>query len=291
MKVLVTGANGQLGTDLCLALKGKNLIPITHKDLEITDIEAVDRILKAHRPDAVINAAAWVDADDCEINPDKSFRVNALGVRNLAVIAREIDAKFVHISTDYVYGGENRSEEIPFTEFDSPVPISVYGKSKLAGEKFAQNFCSKYFVIRVSGLFGVAGCRSKGGSNFVEAIIKQAKIKGKLNVVNDQFFSPTYTRDLSSKIVELLDTELYGTYHITNKGVCTWYEFADEIVKRAGLAATVTPITTEEYPLPAKRPHYSALCHYQLQLLNMDDIRHWKDALHDYLIAKGHLEK
>jgi dTDP-4-dehydrorhamnose reductase len=288
VKILVTGANGQLGTDLCLALKNENLIAITHQDLEITDINAVDRVFKTHHPDVIINPAAWVDADDCEVNPDKAFKVNSLGVRNIAVVAREINAKLVQISTDYVFGGENRTEIAPLTEFDLPVPISVYGKSKLLGEKFAQHFCNKHFIVRVSGLFGVAGCRSKGGSNFVEAILKQAKIKDKLAVVNDQFFSPTSTMDLASKIAELIHTSLYGIFHITNKGVCTWHEFAEEIIRQAGLTTPVLPVTSDEYPMNAKRPHYSALRHYQLQLLGMDNMRPWQLALESYLKAKGH---
>ena len=190
MKVLITGANGQLGTDLCLALKDFNVIPLTHNDIEISNTSSVKEALSEYEPDIIINTAAYVRVDDCETNQDKAFLVNALGARNVAVIAQELEAKLIHISTDYVFGGEAELRTTPYTEFDTLVPINVYGKSKLAGENLVQHLCPKHFIIRSSGLFGFAGSRGKGG-NFVETMLSLAQERGELRVVNDQVYSPT----------------------------------------------------------------------------------------------------
>ena len=290
MKVLVTGANGQLGTDLCLALKDFNVIPLTHNDIEITNLNAVKEALNKYEPDVIINTAAYVRVDECETNQDKAFLVNALGARNVAVVCQEIGAKLVHISTDYVFGGEAELHTTPYTEFDTPVPINVYGKSKLAGENLVQHLCPKHFIIRSSGLFGVAGASGKGG-NFVETMLRLAQEQDELRVVNDQVCSPTYTKDLAKKIVQLFDTEYYGIFHITNKGACSWHEFAKEILRLAGLKTPVTPITSDQYPQKAKRPSFSVLDNYHLRLLGMDDMRPWQEALRDYMIGKGHLKQ
>jgi len=288
MRVLITGANGQLGTDLCRILHGLETIPLTHKDVEITNMNSVKEVLGKHKPDIIINTAAYVRVDDCETEQDKAFLVNALGARNVAVVAQELGAKLVHISTDYVFGGEAEPPTTPYTEFDTPVPLNLYGKSKLAGENFVQHLCSRHFIIRASGLFGVAGSSGKGG-NFIETILKLAQQQGELRVVNDQVFSPTYTKDLAKKIAQLIDTEYYGIFHITNKGSCSWYEFTKEILKLAGLKTPVIPTTSDEYPQQARRPHFSALDNYQLRLLGVDDMRPWQEALKDYMISKGHI--
>jgi dTDP-4-dehydrorhamnose reductase len=253
MKVLITGANGQLGTDLCKTLHHFEVIPVTHADADITDMDSVKRICFAHKPDAIVNTAAYVRVDDCETNQDLAFKVNALGARNVAVVAEECKARLVHISTDYVFGGKAEPRTVPYTEFDVPVPANVYGKSKLAGEDFVRHLCRRHFIIRTSGLFGVAGSSGKGG-NFIETILKLAKERNRLTVVNDQVFSPTYTRDLAVKIGELLTTELYGVYHVTNQGACSWYEFAREILRLAGSKTPVVPVTSDQYPQKARRP-------------------------------------
>lgn len=288
MKVLVTGANGQLGTDLCKALQQFEVISLTHKDVEISDIGSVKQAFGKYKPDMIINTAAYVRVDDCEIEQDKAFLSNALGARNVAVVAQELGAKLVHISTDYVFGGDTESRTIPYTEFDTPVPLSVYGKSKLAGEDFVRHLCHKHFIVRSSGLFGVAGASGKGG-NFVETMFKLAREQSELKVVNDQVFSPTYTKDLAGKIAQLINTEYYGIFHMTNKGSCSWYEFATEILRLAGLKTPVIPVTLDEYPQKARRPHFSVLDNYHLRLLGMDDMRHWQEALKDYMISKGHI--
>lgn len=289
MKVLVTGANGQLGTDLCLALRHFEVVPLTHQDMEITDMGSVREACSKNMPDAIINTAAYVRVDDCETNQDKAFHVNALGAQNIAVVAQGLGAKVVHLSTDYVFGDEAEKRTSPYTEFDIPVPLSIYGKSKLAGEGFVRHLSSKHFIIRASGLFGIAGSSGKGG-NFVETVLRLASEQDELRVVNDQVFSPTYTKDLATKIAQLITTELYGVFHITNKGSCSWYEFTKEILKLAGLTTPVIPITSDQYPQKAKRPHYSVLDNYHLRLLDMDDMRTWQEALSGYLIEKGHLK-
>ncbi|MBT9145537.1 MAG: dTDP-4-dehydrorhamnose reductase [candidate division WS2 bacterium] len=285
MKVLITGANGQLGTDLCQTLQRFEVIPLTHKDLDIADINSTKKVLLKHNPEVVINTAAYVRVDDCETEQDKAFLVNALGARNIAVTASLIDAKLVHISTDYVFGGELNPKNTPYTEFDTPIPLSTYGKSKLVGENFIRHLCKRYFIIRSSGLFGIAGSSGKGG-NFVETILKLAKERSELRVVNDQIFSPTYTKDLAHKIGQLINTEYYGIFHITNKGSCSWYEFAKEILMQAGLNIPIISITSDQYPQKAKRPHYSVLDNYHLRLLGMEDMRAWQEALEDYMKVK-----
>lgn len=299
MKILVTGANGQLGTDLCKVLQHFELIPLTHKDIEIGDMNSVKQVINKYKPDIVINTAAYVRVDDCETEQDKAFKVNALGARNVAVAAQELGAKLVHVSTDYIFGGVEETLVVshkaggdkprPYTEFDAPIPLSVYGKSKLAGEDFIRHLYTKHFIVRTSGLFGIAGARGKGG-NFVETILKLAQEREKLKVVNDQVFSPTYTKDLAQKIAQLIETEHYGIFHITNRGICSWYEFAKEILEQASLKIPVIPITSDKYPQRARRPRFSVLDNYHLRLLGLDDMRTWQEALKDYMIKKGHIE-
>jgi dTDP-4-dehydrorhamnose reductase len=288
MKVIVIGASGQLGSDLCKQVGAADLVPLTHADIEITRMDSVRDSLSKHRPGTIINTAAFHRVDDCEMDPDKAFRVNALGARNVAVVAQELGARLVHISTDYIFGGEAEPRTIPYTEFDIPIPPNVYGKSKLAGEDFVRHLCHRHFIVRVSGLFGVAGSSGKGG-NFIETMLRLAKERDELKVVNDQVFSPTYTSDLARKIAQLMTTEYYGIFHITSRGVCSWYEFTKEILKLAGIKTPVVPITSDQYPQKARRPRYSVLGNYHLRLLGMDDMRPWQEALKDYLVAKGHI--
>jgi dTDP-4-dehydrorhamnose reductase len=288
MKVLVTGASGQLGTDLCEVLRDSELIPLTHKDIEISDVSSVKQVFNKYKPDIIVNTAAYVRVDDCEDEKEKAFSVNCLGARNVAVVAQELGARLVHLSTDYVFGGEAQPQTSPYIEFDTPVPLSIYGKSKLAGENLARHFCLRHFIVRASALFGVAGSSGKGG-NFIETMLRLAGEREELKVVSDQVFSPTYTRDLAQKIAQLIKTEYYGIFHITNSGACSWYEFTAEILKLAGIKTPVFPITSDQYPQKARRPRYSVLDNYHLRLLGMDDMRPWQEALKDYLAARGHI--
>ncbi|MFH0847827.1 MAG: dTDP-4-dehydrorhamnose reductase [Chloroflexota bacterium] len=289
VKVAIIGATGQLGTDLSKELAQVNPFCLGHRQVEVGNLSSVKEALLAYKPDVVINTAAFHKTDDCESDPDRAFLVNAIGARNVAVVVQDIGAKLVHISTDYIFGGGVASHA-PYTEFEAPVPLSIYGKSKLAGEYFVQHLCHKHFIVRSSGLFGVAGASGKGG-NFVETMLRLAKEKEELRVVNDQVFSPTYTKDLAWKITQLIDTEYYGIFHITNKGSCSWYELTKEILRLAGLKIPVVPITSDQYPQKAKRPNFSVLDNYHLRLLGMDDMRPWQTALRDYMKEKGHLAK
>jgi len=288
MEVLITGANGQLGTDLHQVLDDFQVIPLTHQDIEISDISSVKEAFSEYKPQIVINTAAYVRVDDCEDNPDKAFLVNALGARNLAVVASEFRAKLIHISTDYIFGGEAEPRATPYTEFDTPAPVNIYGKSKLAGEDFVRHLCQRHFIIRTSGLFGIAGSTSKGG-NFVETTLRLGKEQDELRVVNDQIFSPTYTKDLARKVARLMTTEYYGIFHITNRGACSWYEFTKEILRLAGLETRVIPILSDQYLQKARRPSSSVLDNYHLRLLGIDNMRPWQEALRDYMIEKGHI--
>jgi dTDP-4-dehydrorhamnose reductase len=289
MKVMVIGSNGQLGTDLCKALSGHVVIPITHADIEVTNIDSVNKTLKKHQPNVVINTAAFHRVDDCEGEVDRAFLVNSLGASNVAVAAQEIGARLVYISTDHVFGGEATAHSVPYTEFDTPTPPNVYGRSKLAGEDMVRHHCHRHFIVRSSGLFGVAGSSGKGG-NFVETMLRLGKERDELKVVNDQIISPAYTKDLAVKIAQLITTEYYGIFHITNRGACSWYEFAVEILRLAGLKTRIIPITSDQYPQKARRPAYSVLDNYHLKLLKMDDMRTWQEALADYMREKGHLK-
>jgi dTDP-4-dehydrorhamnose reductase len=291
MKVAVIGANGQLGSDLCHTFEkeGTEFVPLTHRDIEVADMDSVKRALYKDRSDVIISTAAFVRVDDCELEPDICFRVNALGARNVAVAAQETGARFVFISSDYVFGSDS-TRDIPYTEFDIPSPVNTLGHAKVAGERLVRHLCNRYFIIRVSGLFGVAGSSGKGG-NFIETILSLARQGKELRVVNDQVFSPTCTKDLAEKIAELIKTGCYGTFHITNRGSCSWFEFASGALNLAGLKTPVVPITSEEWKAPARRPAFSVLDNYHLRLLGMEEMRPWQEALADYMREKGHIKQ
>jgi dTDP-4-dehydrorhamnose reductase len=289
VKILITGADGQLGTDLCIALKGHDLARLTIRDGDIADLDFISGQALKHWPDVIINTASFVRVDDCEDQRELAFRVNSLGAKNVALAAQEIHAKLVHISTDYVFGGEAAPRHIPYLEADEPAPCNAYGASKQEGDSHVRRACKNHVIVRSSALFGVAGAMGKGG-NFVETILKLAKERPELRVVNDQVFSPTYTRDLADKIGQIIETDFSGIMHVTNSGICSWYEFTMEILKQAGLKTPVVPITSAQLSQKAKRPGYSVLGHGELQRLGMDDLRPWQEALSDYLRCKGHIQ-
>jgi len=229
MKIALIGANGQLGSDLAKVLpaRGHDLLPLTHADVEIADGESVAAMMQKHRPEIVLNMAAFHKVDVCEEEVEKTFAVNAYGVRNLALACRAHGATLVHMSTDYVFGGDRR-RNVPYVETDMPAPINVYGVSKLAGEHLMRYLLDRYFIFRVSGLYGVAGSSGKGG-NFVELMLRLAREGKDIRVVDDQRLTPTYTVDLAHQTAAVIETEQYGLYHATSQGDCTWYEFAAEI--------------------------------------------------------------
>jgi dTDP-4-dehydrorhamnose reductase len=286
VKIVVIGSTGQLGTDLTKALLGAHEVTgLTHQNIEVSDYKSF-LILKQHWPDVVVNTAAFHKTDQCEEEPLKAFSVNALGARNVALVCREMEALDIFISTDYVFDG---SKNRPYTENDLPAPVNTYGVSKLAGEFFTKQN-TQHYVVRVASLFGAAGSSGKGG-NFVETIISKAVKKEPINVVDDMWMSPTYTKDAASTIASMLLAKLpYGVYHAANRGYCTWFEFAEEILKLSGFDSSLTPSKTSLSSGKAKRPRFSALRSTRLPKYDLQ-VRGWKEALFDYLLEKGHLNQ
>ncbi|TCO60254.1 dTDP-4-dehydrorhamnose reductase [Caldanaerobacter subterraneus] len=288
MKILITGARGQLALQLrSIIEKGRSEIgeidPIykeavikytSHDELDITDLTSVLRFVDEYRPDIIINCAAYTNVDKCESDIDTAFKVNAIGPRNLAIAAQRVGAKLLHVSTDYVFNGTG---DIPFREYDIPQPINVYGKTKFLGEQYVREFCDRYFIVRTAWLYG------KYGKNFVYTILKAAKEKEYLEVVNDQKGNPTNAEDLAHHILKLVLTEEYGIYHCTGKGKCSWYDFACKIVEYAGINCTVVPITSDKINRPAKRPFYSSLDNMMLRCTIGDEMRNWEDALKAFI--------
>ncbi|WP_418791090.1 dTDP-4-dehydrorhamnose reductase [Phosphitispora sp. TUW77] len=284
MHIIITGSNGMLGHAVTAILaKQHKLTGLDLPELDITNLAAVESAMTSCRPDLIINAAAYTDVDGCETNENQAFAVNATGPRNLAVVANKLNIPLVHISTDYVFDG---TSIIPYKESDTPNPQSIYGKSKLAGEQHVRDLCSKHYIIRTSWLYG------EHGENFVSTMLRLAQERDELGIVNDQTGSPTYTADLAQAIAGLITQPAYGTYHITNSGTCTWYEFTLEIFKQAGIRGVrVNPITTEEINRPAPRPGNSVLDNHNWRLLEKDPLRHYQEALKDYLDSLTKEEK
>jgi len=278
MKVLVTGAQGQLGTDMALCFERHptqyQVFGFGHTALDITDVSQVTNIFKQVNPDVVIHTAAYTQVDQAETDRDRAFAINALGTRNLVVEAEKLGSKFVYLSTDYVFDGQKGS---PYSELDPTNPQSVYGQSKRAGEEFVLSLSSKYFIVRTSWVYG------KYGANFVKTMLKLGNEGKPLKVVDDQFGSPTYTADLARFLQQLIGTEHYGIYHATNSGSCSWYEFAKTIFKEAGMQIELSPCTTADFPRPAPRPAYSVLEHAGIMLNGFDDLRPWQEGLKDFL--------
>ncbi|MDK2915196.1 MAG: dTDP-4-dehydrorhamnose reductase [Thermococcaceae archaeon] len=287
MKVAIIGANGQLGTDLFEVFSRDpefEVIPLTHKDLDVTVLDSLE-IFKEIKPDVIINTAAYVRVDDAELYPEKAFAVNAIGALNVAKVANEIGAINVYISTDYLFDGEKGE---PYTEEDIPNPINVYGASKYTGEIFTRNYSPKHYIIRVASLYGQAGASGKGG-NFVEWVIEKVKRGEELRIVEDQFMSPTYTKDVARTLKEFLELgPEFGVYHMVNEGFCSWYEFTRAIFEILGWEVQVKPIKSNELNRLAKRPRFSALENKKLEKLGLK-MRPWKEALRDYLKEKGYL--
>jgi dTDP-4-dehydrorhamnose reductase len=286
MRIAIIGSNGQLGTDLVKAFKAQHeVLGFTHKDLDVSDYNSC-LVLKECNPEVIINTAAFHKTDQCEEEPLKTFSVNAIGARNIALISKEIDATTIFISTDYVFDG---SKNEPYTEEDAPNPINTYGISKLAGECYTKQN-PKHYIIRVASLFGVAGASGKGG-NFVETMIDKARKGETINVVDDMWMSPTYTKDAAETIKKIVELGIpFGIYHATNEGQCTWFQFASEIFKLLGVTPKLNSIKTSQLQVKAKRPMFSALKSIKL-LKHGIKMRRWEEALREYLMEKGHQNK
>lgn len=288
-KIVVIGANGQLGSDLVKVLQDENidLIALSRKDLDVTNKINVDQLFTRLKPDIVINTAAYHRVDEIESNSELAFMTNAVANQYLANISVMLDFTLIYISTDYVFG-EDKQRKKPYTEQDCPGPVNIYGVSKLAGEQLIRSVCKKYFIVRTAALFGNSGSGGKGG-NFVETIIKLAKLQAELKVVNDQVTTPTSTLKLSQQIVELIKTFDYGIYHATAEGSCSWFEFAVEILKLCKIKKNIIPISSAESSAVAKRPHYSVLENEKLKKMKINQMSHWKAGLGQYLKLRGYI--
>ena len=281
MRVLVTGVKGQLGYDCVKELKSRgyeDVLGIDIEDLDITDEKAVHAFVKNYKPDVIMHNAAWTAVDKAEEFKDKVYAVNSLGPKYLAEAAAEVGAKIVYISTDYVFPGTGNK---PYEPDDPTGPSSVYGSTKLEGEKFVKSANPKHFIVRISWVFG------KNGNNFIKTMLRLSETKTDLSVIDDQIGSPTYTVDLARLLVDMIETEEYGTYHATNEGFCSWAEFATEIFRQAKKATIVHPVSTEEYmrlvPNQAKRPFNSRMSKAKLVAKGFKPLPTWQDALVRYL--------
>ena len=275
MKILITGSNGMLGHDLIEVLKGNHeLILTTSKTLDITDKEHVLEFISQNNPDVVINSAAYTDVDGCEENQDLAYRVNGEGVENLALACRQTDSTLVHISTDYIFNGKNTR---PWFEDDEIGPISVYGKSKLKGEQAILEILDKFFIVRTAWLYGI------NGKNFPKTMLELAENHSEITVVYDEVGTPTYTPDLAEAISQLIETDYYGIYHITNSGSCSWCEFARYIFEISGKDVKVIPVTASEFARPAPRPHYSVLNNRNWVENGFEPLRSYKEAIKEYI--------
>ena len=277
MKIFLTGAEGQLGRELQKRLAGTEMMATDMKQLNITDRAAVAAMIGAYQPDIVIHGAAWTQVDVAEEQMDSAWRVNAIGTQNIALACRQVRAAMVYISTDYVFDGKLGRA---YTEVDATNPMSVYGKSKLAGEVLARQVTDRLYVLRTAWLYG-------DGPNFVRTMLKLGQERPELQVVDDQYGCPTNTVDLAEAVLRLILTERYGTYHAVNSGVTTWYGFAKKIFELTGnTQVKVTPVTTGEFVRPAPRPAYSPLDTRLLQLALDWRLRSWEEALAEYLAGK-----
>jgi dTDP-4-dehydrorhamnose reductase len=283
MKVVVIGANGQLGSDVVAAFgkQGDAVCPLTHVDIELANLDSVSKCLKELQPQLVVNTAAMHHVERCEEEPEKAFAVNALGSRNLALVTRDLGAVLMHVSTDYVFDGSKGS---PYEEQDAPRPLSVYGNTKLSGEYFVRSTAPKHFVLRTSGLYGKNPCRAKGGLNFIELMLKLGKERGKVRVVDSEEVTPTSTYELAQQMVLLSRSDNFGLFHATAEGSCTWYDFAREIFAVANLPAKVEIADPQEFPSKVPRPRYSVLENTALKVHGVNCFRPWQEGLRQYLV-------
>ncbi|HFJ9293024.1 dTDP-4-dehydrorhamnose reductase [Bacillus sp. RZ2MS9] len=276
MKALVTGAKGQLGQDVVSLLKEQTweVFGFGREELNITDEKQVSEKVLLIQPDIIIHTAAYTQVDQAESDEESAFKVNAEGTKYLAQAAEAVGAKFCYVSTDYVFDG---TKDTPYKPDDQTNPQTVYGKSKLVGEQYTQEYCSKSYIVRTSWVFGLYG------NNFVKTMLRLAEENKELGIVHDQVGSPTYTTDLARFIISLVQTDKYGVYHGSNSGVCSWYEFAKEIFKQSNIEIVVNPLKTEDFPRPAARPKYSVLDKGMIEENGFESLQNWKEALKDFL--------
>ncbi len=277
MKVMVTGITGQLGFDVMRELAKRNIeaIGAARKDFDLTDGGSMKKFIERHKPDAIIHCAAYTAVDKAEDESELAMEINARAVERLATLAREIDAKLIHISTDYVFPGDGAE---PYEVGDRKAPTNAYGRSKLEGERAVERLMEKFFIVRISWVFGI------NGKNFVRTMLRLSETRDRLTVVDDQIGSPTYTADLARLLVEMVQTDRYGIYHATNEGFCSWAEFAAEIFRQAEVPTVVEPVPSSAYPTKAVRPKNSRLSKKSLDAAGFERLPSWKDAVGRYLI-------
>lgn len=284
MRVLVTGAKGQLGSDLLCELSKRNIesVGIDIEDLDITDAAATKKLIEGinnkTKLDAIIHCAAYTAVDAAEDNEALVTKINAEGTKNIAKVAKTLDVAMMYISTDYVFDGEGKR---PWEPDDKRAPLNVYGMAKYKGELYVEELVKKYFIVRISWVFGLHG------NNFIKTMLRLGKERGAVSVVNDQIGSPTYTPDLSRLLADMIVTDKYGRYHATNEGLCSWYDFAVEIFKQANLDVAVTPVSSDAFPVKAKRPHNSRMDKSKLTENGFKLLPTWQDALGRYLLELG----
>lgn len=276
MKVLVTGVKGQLGYDVVNELKkrGHEAVGVDIEEMDITDEESVNRVIREAAPDSVIHCAAYTAVDAAEDNEELCRAVNARGTGNIARVCKALDIPMMYISTDYVFNGQGTR---PWEPDDQREPLNIYGQTKYEGELEVEENLKKYFIVRIAWVFGV------NGKNFIKTMLNLGKTRDKLSVVADQIGSPTYTFDLARLLVDMIETEKYGRYHATNEGLCSWYDFACEIFKQAGMNVTVEPVTSDQFPVKAKRPMNSRISKDKLIENGFQPLPSWQDALRRYL--------
>jgi len=282
MKVAVIGANGQLGSDVVAAFRinGDEVAALTHAEVDLQNIESVSGCVEDNRPEVIVNTAAMHHVENCEREPQKAFEVNGLGARNLALIARDVGAVLMHVSTDYVFDGAKRS---PYEESDAPNPLNVYGNTKLCGEYFVRSTLNKHFVLRTSALYGKSPCRAKGGLNFIDLMLKLAKERNEIRVVDNEIVTPTSTAELARQMVVLSRSDRFGLYHATAEGQCSWHEFAREVFALTSTKTNLKVAGPNEFPAKVPRPQYSVLENGALKRHKLNTFREWQDGVREYL--------
>lgn len=283
MKIIVTGAEGQLGSELCERLSELKyeVFRLSKLELDISDENKVSALINQIQPDVVINTAAYTKVDDCEAKYQTAYNVNVIGPRNLARACDRINAKLVHFSTDFVFSGHARR---PYFEYDSTDPCSVYGKTKLAGEFEIKHYCKSFFIIRTSWLYG------KYGNNFVKTMIHLSQTKKALDIVNDQIGSPTWVTDLIEALLVVIETDKFGIYHYSNAGECNWSEFANEIFKGINAEVEIREISSQELNRPAERPKYSVMDTQRIQTEFNIKINKWETSLIEFLKSQNYIQ-
>ena len=285
MKIMIVGANGQLGSDLAKVIRDGEVIPLTHSDIEISDENSVRKVFQKYKPAIVMNTAAYHHVPKCESNDTQAFLINALGPKYLAQYCEKYGSTLLHISTDYLFDGLKKA---PYVETDAPNPLNVYGISKMTGEHYIRAHMTNYFIVRTSGIYGIHPCRAKG-RNFIDTMLMLSRKQDEIRVVGDEILTPTYTLDLAHQIHRLIQTHAFGIYHITNEGYCSWHQFAKTIFEILNIPVQVTEISQSEFSSTVKRPAYSVLENGRLKSMGLNTMRPWKEALESYLLERRKL--